>query len=96
MDAMSLAIKFELTRCDPIGTLEAILSTARRGGLTLAAISYTEGVRHHSATMQIRAEDADRLSLFLLRLGKVITVRNVAVQLLLEAQCVPAARHSAR
>jgi acetolactate synthase small subunit len=80
MMATTFGLKFSIARCDPIGTLEAVLSTARRAGIALASVTFCEGQHAASATMRIRASDADRVELFLLRLARVIDVSDVVVQ----------------
>jgi acetolactate synthase regulatory subunit len=80
MAPTTFALQFSITRGNPISTLEAVLSHARRGGLALASVTFTEGAHEDRATMRIRCGDADRIYLFLTRLGKVIDVSDVVVR----------------
>lgn len=77
MDPTTLSLNFCVARNDPMSTLEAVLATARRGGLTLTGFTYTAGDDRHSAAIEVQADDANRLELFVLRLGNVIDISNV-------------------
>ncbi len=80
MASTTFALKFSIACCDSISTLEAVLSAARRGGLSLAAITFVEGPHHGCASMRIHCADEDRVDLFLHRLRQLLDVSNVVVQ----------------
>jgi len=77
MNSPTLSLTFSIDSADPMATLEQVLATARRGGLCLASIAFTHGAHDASAAMRLRADDADRLDLFVLRLGNLIDVGDV-------------------
>ncbi len=77
MDTTTFSLTFSIARCDPMGTLEAVLATARRGGIELVSLTFAEGSHTDTAAMRVRSDEADRLELFLLRLGNLFDVSNL-------------------
>lgn len=77
MNSPTLSLSFSVARHDTPGTLETVLSIARRGGLQLAGLTLHEGLPFDVATMTVRAADRERLDLFVLRLGNVIDVSDI-------------------
>lgn len=77
MNSPTLSLSFSVARHDTLGTLETVLSIARRGGLQLAGMTLHESRPFDVATMTLRADDSDRLDLFVRRLGNVIDVSNI-------------------
>ena len=77
MDTTTFSLTFSLAKSDPMGTLEAALATARRGGIDLVSLTFAEGSHGDTAAMRVRSDDADRLELFLVRLANLIDVSNL-------------------
>ena len=68
-----LTVTFSIDPGDALGTLEAVLAIARRGGLQLGALE----LRSH-ARLELRAPDPDLLDLFLARLHNQIGVQELS------------------
>jgi hypothetical protein len=68
-----LTVTFFIDPDDSLGTLEAVLAIARRGGLQLAALEL-----HVRARLDLHAPDPDLLDLFLARLHRQIGVDAIA------------------
>lgn len=75
MDYSHLPLTFSLDQDSALDTLEAVLAIARRGGLRLAKLNL-EG---HKVAVELRADDADLLTLFSARLHNVIGVHNISL-----------------
>ena len=78
MNPTTLSLSFCIDHADPMSTLEAVLATARRGGLTLARLTFTEGPKVYQALIGVQADDPDQLGLFQLRLNNLLDISNVA------------------
>lgn len=78
MNPTTLSLSFCIDHADPMSTLEAVLATARRGGLTLARLTFTEGPMVHQALIGVQANEPDQLELFLLRLNNLLDISKVA------------------
>lgn len=77
MTAPTLSLSFSIGPEDPLGTLENVLATARRGGLALANMHVRNGSAGLHVAMLLAAPDRDRLDLFAHRLHNLYEVGNV-------------------
>jgi hypothetical protein len=68
-----LTVTFSIDPGDTLGTLEAVLAIARRGGLQLGTLELRSQAR-----LELRAPDPDLLDLFLARLHKQIGVQELS------------------
>jgi len=75
MDYSHLPLTFSLDHDSALDTLEAVLAIARRGGLRLAKLNLIE----HKVAVELRADDADLLTLFSARLHNVIGVHDISL-----------------
>lgn len=78
MTSATLSLTFAIDQDEPAGTLEMVLATARRGGVTLAGLNFTDIGRHARARLLLASDEADRLDLFLARLHNIIGVSSIA------------------
>lgn len=74
---MNADLTFLLEPAGTLDTLEAILATARRGGLTLGGLRLHRAGRDDLVYLRLRSDDADLLDLFTLRLNNIIGVHEI-------------------
>lgn len=79
MNLTTLSLTCAVGQDDPLGTLESMLSIARRGGLQLASMQADHVPQALNVTLVLQAQEAERLELFLARLGNAIGVADVQV-----------------
>lgn len=74
---MNADLTFLLEPDSSLHTLEAILATARRGGLQLGALRLHREGRDNAVYLRLCAADASLLELFSLRLDNIIGVHEI-------------------
>lgn len=72
---MNLHLTLHLAHDDPLGAIEAVLATARRGGVALPWMELAANTLALHAT----AADPDRLDLFAARLANLIGVDELTI-----------------
>ena len=77
---MNANLTFLLEPASTLDTLEAILATARRGGLQLDALRVQPEGADNAVHMRVRGPDADMLDLFTLRLHNLMDVHAIERQ----------------
>jgi len=75
MNYSPLALTFSLDHDSALDTLEAVLAIARRGGLHLEKLN----LNNHRVAAELRADDADLLTLFSARLHNLIGVHDISL-----------------
>ena len=75
MPLPDLYLTVHLAGDDPLGAIEAVLATARRGGIDLLWMELAAG----KLALHLRAADAERLELFTARLDNLIGVGDLVV-----------------
>ncbi|PWF54777.1 hypothetical protein [Massilia glaciei] len=77
-----LDVRFSVPAEHAFNALETVLAIARRGALSLFSLELgpagTKG--DHVVRLALRADEADPLALFMLRLQNVIDIDNVSAQ----------------
>lgn len=74
---MKADLTLTLEHPDTLDTLEAVLATARRGGLELHALHLVRHAHDTAVALAIGTNDADRIDLFKHRLRNIIGVLDV-------------------
>jgi acetolactate synthase regulatory subunit len=81
MTLTHLPLSFCIEKECPIGTLEAVLATARRGGLQLVSLTMQQGDGRESVALELAATDRDLLDLFCRRLENIVDVSAISSSL---------------
>lgn len=76
MNLATLSLTFSVDQDEPMGILEAVLAIARRGGVSLNELSFTDP-GNARASIRLQSDEAERLDLFLARLHNAIGVRDI-------------------
>ncbi len=77
MTSAHLPLAFCLDPDYAIDTLEAVLATARRGGLQLTSLNVHCRQTEQQVYLELRGDDANMLELFERRLGNLFGVFNI-------------------
>ncbi len=87
MTTSRLPFTFSVDKATPFDTLEAVLASARRGGLTLVNMRAhaTDGAVRVS--IELLAQERDLLDLFAARLGNLVDVFDIQDQDKDDANC---------
>jgi hypothetical protein len=75
MNPPNLFLTVHLADDDPLGAIEAVLATARRGGIDLLRMELAAG----TLALHLCAADTERLDLFTARLDNLIGIADLAV-----------------
>lgn len=85
MTSPTLSLSFCIGPDDPLGTLENVLATARRGGLALSSLHVRNRAQALQVGLLLAGPDSERLALFAHRLRNLHEVHDVACQEILSA-----------
>lgn len=80
MNSATLSLSFSIGPDDPLGTLEMVLATARRGGVSLSNMHVRNTACSLHIGLLLNAPERERLELFALRLNNLIEVSHVNCQ----------------
>lgn len=87
MTTSRLPFTFSVDEATPFDTLEAVLATARRGGLTLVNIRAHATAGAVRVSIELLAQERDLLDLFAVRLRNLVDVFDMQDQDIDDANC---------